>query len=156
MTREEAINICKREQYCASHSACSHEECPWHDNCPDDAPFDSEIQEALDMAIEALNQTQWIPCEERLPDVNADILYCDVNGNNPTISMGLYTLDGETADAAKLETICECSGLPHPMTFIADPASISSKQWKGLRELVHHNRIIAWMPLPERYKEGKR
>lgn len=67
MTREEAINICKREQYCASHRECSHEECPWNENCPNDAPFDSEIQEAFQMAIEALSAQHWIPCSERLP-----------------------------------------------------------------------------------------
>ncbi len=30
--------------------------------------------EALDMAIEALKQTQWIPCEEKLPETWKDIL----------------------------------------------------------------------------------
>ena len=24
MTREEALNICKREQYCVSHDKCTH------------------------------------------------------------------------------------------------------------------------------------
>lgn len=63
MTKDEAINICKREQYCASHSTCPLEECPWNGNCPDDAPFDSEIQEAFQMAIEALSaerKGKWI------------------------------------------------------------------------------------------------
>lgn len=74
MTREEAINICKREQYCASHSECPHEECPWNENCPDDAPFDSEIQEAFQMAIEALSAQQWISVSERLPDREGEYL----------------------------------------------------------------------------------
>lgn len=74
MTNEEAINICKREQYCASHSECSHEKCPWNENCPDDAPFDSEIQEAFQMAIEALKQNQWISVSERLPEKNGNYL----------------------------------------------------------------------------------
>lgn len=29
--------------------------------------YDLPIQEAFDMAIEALKETQWIPCSERLP-----------------------------------------------------------------------------------------
>lgn len=74
MTNKEAINICKREQYCASHSECSHEKCPWNENCLDDAPFDSEIQEAFQMAIEALKQNQWISCSERLPETNSRVL----------------------------------------------------------------------------------
>lgn len=30
--------------------------------------------EALDMAIKALEQTRWIPCSERLPDINIHVL----------------------------------------------------------------------------------
>ena len=145
MTNEEAIK-----------TIMTHVE-HWHRLLRDKICDETEGKETIEaflMAIEALNQNQWIPCEERLPDVNADVLYCDVNGNKPAISMGLLTLGGEVTDVAKLETICEYSDLPHPMTFIADPTSISSEQWKGLRELVHHNRIIAWMPLPKAY-EGK-
>lgn len=34
---------------------------------------DSNADKALDMAIEALKQTQWIPCSERLPEVGEDV-----------------------------------------------------------------------------------
>lgn len=38
---------------------------------------DYQRKEALDMAIEALKQTQWIPCEERLPEVGVAVFISD-------------------------------------------------------------------------------
>ena len=55
MTREEAIYLIKSMKYKAM---------------PQEA-------EAIDMAIEALEQTTWIPCSERLPDIRDDVLFSD-------------------------------------------------------------------------------
>ncbi len=35
---------------------------------------DENLTEAFDMAIKALTAQQWIPCSERLPDTNRDVL----------------------------------------------------------------------------------
>ena len=57
MTREEAINICKREIYCFSQYVCPEKVCPWFSNCRHDTSgIADELKEALNMAIEALQQ----------------------------------------------------------------------------------------------------
>ena len=38
-------------------------------------------REPFKMAIQALEQTQWIPCSERLPEEKQDVLACFYNGN---------------------------------------------------------------------------
>ena len=37
-------------------------------------------REAEEMAIQALKQTQWIPCSERLPEEGVDVLACFYTG----------------------------------------------------------------------------
>ena len=112
MTKEEAINICKRELYCSRHSECSHEECPWHDNCPDNAPFDSEIQEAFDMAIEVLEQTQWIPCEERLPEENGNYLVTAIWNGKREVDMDYFQFLCQWDDYK--DTVVAWMPLPEP------------------------------------------
>lgn len=43
--------------------------------------------EALDMAINVLEQTAWIPCSERLPEVNGDYL---VTGRQGAVNKRKY------------------------------------------------------------------
>ena len=141
MTREEAIKICERELFCSTHAECQHEECPWNENCPNDAPFDSEIQEAFQMAIEALSAQHWIPCSERLPSEEERkewiaknlggigylypclvTRYSSINPdrekNNPYVAKHYY--DGED--------------------FVNNGEEVCSEY------------VVAWMPLPEPWK----
>lgn len=117
--------------------------------------LDGDI-EAFDMAVEAMGQTRWIPVSEKMPDTGEDVLYCDVNGNGPSVSCGLVFINGDVMSEVKLSQICKYSGLPSPWQFFLDPTSLTKKQIKDLYETVHLNRIVAWMPLPKRYEPQER
>jgi len=110
------------------------------------------IRGALDMAIKALEQTRWVPVSERLPKGHCGILYCDINGNLPCISLGWFTSGEDVIDTHELDKLLKWSGLPDSMTFLANPASVTDEQRRALERIIHHNRIIAWMPLPKQYK----
>ena len=44
-------------------------------------------REALNMAIDALTATTWIPCAEEVPENYADVIFCDRQG---TVFFGHY------------------------------------------------------------------
>lgn len=81
------------------------------------------FKEALDMGIKALEQTQWIPCSERLPVIPKE---------NPDFEM--KPLD--------IYLVCKKGGIPFRAFW-------NGKQfadgWTTLD-------VDAWMPLPEPYK----
>lgn len=43
-----------------------HLECGWTE----------ETVEAIEMGIHALKETQWIPCSEKMPEDNTDVIVC--------------------------------------------------------------------------------
>ena len=69
-------------------------------------------------------QPHWIPCSERLPEEETDVLICNANGDI-AISRGSYSTEAED------DFIWYTSG------------------WR-------FGKVIAWMPLPEPYKEERR
>ena len=85
--------------------------------------------EALDMAIEALNCSEipnnWIPCSERLPDKRGDYLVTLRGNGEPWVEIALWN---------------ETFGGRWQMVLYndVDYSDISN--------------VIAWMPLPEPYK----
>lgn len=84
-----------------------------------------EKEDYTDVAIQALEQTRWIPCSERLPKENE---YVDNVRKH-------YLVQNEYGDM-----------------FVA--SYVKKDYW----EEIYHigpvtDKIVAWMPLPDRYKE---
>lgn len=81
--------------------------------------------EAMQMALKALCEPQWIPCQERLPEQYGNYL---------------ISIDGEELDIGTINpydhrgwSLCDANGF----------------YWANDRAL----NITAWMPLPEPYRE---
>lgn len=73
MTREEAIKILENEKACvnrANKNDYCNRDCY---NC-ELVKTDTEILNALDMAIQAIEQTKWISVSEKLPENNDNVL----------------------------------------------------------------------------------
>lgn len=94
---------------------------------------DSEYKE-LKLAIKALKarpKGKWIPVSERLPDNNDEYLVIDADGN---FGVGYYREDAKAWDS------CNWGWLERSnSTDDTCPPGMS--------------KVIAWMPLPEKYKE---
>lgn len=85
-------------------------------------------------AIELLEQTQWIPVSERLPNDEDYVLVCYSNGN---IRTAYYYIDTSVYET-EFEDLCETGWYNYNEDFMYDQD------------------VIAWMPLPESYKaEGR-
>ena len=75
-----------------------------------------ETVEAIEMGIHALEETKWIPCSEKMPEDNTDVIVCFYSG---TVTEMRYWGNGI---------------------------------FQGIYEHTAKT-IVAWMPLPEPYKE---
>lgn len=94
-----------------------------------DACFE-QLRAAVDKAVEALEAQEWIPCSERLPK-EEDYREC------------MECLDG----AVWYYTSRKTMGLGYYY--------YSTKQWSTICDMKPDGKVIAWMPLPEPYKEGE-
>ena len=103
--------------------------------------------EALDMAIKALPSAQpeqrWIPCSERLPEAEDCPMDCLVTRKSKYI--GNYT------DMA----VCEKNGMwTHEDWDAIVLGDVEDGKSTGLIS-TRDDDIIAWMPLPEPYREER-
>lgn len=116
MDRKEAIEILKRNKPTSDPRRCGTELC-----------------EAVDMAIEALQEPQvgdWIPVSERLPEERQDRYY----------PISLVTLDNGDV----------CLGV-----YRYDDKEWWTRMSEGETVYTTDHKVIAWQPLPEPYKESE-
>ncbi len=82
--------------------------------------------DGFDMAIDALQQTAWIPVGERLPDIDQIVLIC--------------TGDGQITDGYR---------------WNSEDWFLAWGEFNGEHTGGEYAQIVAWMPLPEPYREDE-
>lgn len=120
MTREEAIknlNEHKTEFTC-------------------DFGWNTSVIELLDMAIEALEKTRWIPCTERLPEDGIYLVTVERIAGKPRIETKSFAKD--------LHRVDDFSFRKHKCGWYDYDSEYGC--WEDTN-------VIAWMPLPKPYKE---
>lgn len=85
-----------------------------------------EEQEKAKEMLKKLNEMRWIPVSERLPEESGNYMTCIYN---------------EERDGYKLRQIW----FAHENDYDIDES--------GWSELYYFERVVAWMPLPEPYRE---
>ena len=139
MNTEEAIEILQ-EKYSTMSMCLTKDEC-------------DRNNEAVDMAISALEKQRWILCSERLPEVEKEVLICTERG---TITTAIYE-DGKMDED-------ESSWVWHDIDYAYDEEADITYVPEGWYEYEHfcqedeYNNsidevVVKWMPLPEPYKE---
>lgn len=146
MTRKEAIAIIENEKKCvnrANKNDYCNRDCY---NC-ELVKTDREILTALDMAIQALEQTQWIPVNKKLPktdnknDINSfNVLLWVKNKTHPEKEAQIYL--------GKLRHVDGDDGSRNFWGIKTEPCEWTIWGWSYFNE----PEVIAWMPLPESYK----
>jgi len=110
-------------------------------------PHQNQFKEAYEMAIQALEQTQWISCSERLPktdnknDINSfNVLLWVKNKTHPEKEAQIYL--------GKLRHVDGDDGSGNFWGIETKPCDWTIWGWSYFNE----PEVIAWMPLPESYK----
>lgn len=153
MTNTEAKKIL--ESYIACESKKAHFECSEY-NCDNSCPLlyemgtVGEFNEAINMGIKALEQTQWIPCSERLPETDNEnninsfnVLLWVKNKTHPEKEAQIYL--------GKLRHIDGDDGSGNFWGIETKPCEWTIWGWSYFNE----PEVIAWMPLPKPYKGEK-
>ena len=97
---------------------------------------DVEVElETLRMAVRALeSKPRWIPCSERLPEMHEELDY-----------IGRH-------EESDFVLVCDASKL-HPQVHVGLCWKLEGKVGWRTREWKVLDKVTAWMPLPEAYKE---
>lgn len=97
---------------------------------------DTELTlETLRMAVQALEEKpRWIPCSERLPEMHEELDY-----------IGRH-------EESDFVLVCDASKL-HPQVHVGLCWKLEGKVGWRTREWKVLDKVTAWMPLPEAYKE---
>ena len=103
-------------------------------------PISSTMFGALTMAIKALEEQQWIPCSERLPETHKagnsfSGLYMQ---SKPVLVYGVPEYESEYS----FNVVTYCDDLD------------GTTYWSTEMDAVTVNKVTAWMPLPKPYREG--
>lgn len=93
------------------------------------------LEEMEEEMKEERKKGQWIPCTKQFPEFPC--LVSDAQGNPVHIANGIHTVQYSTGERFAIEE------------------RIAWSLGKLYPEIVKANRIIAWMPLPEKYQENE-
>jgi len=116
---------------------------------------------AIDMAIKALEQTGWIPCSERLPLCEQEVLICtqrrSIDGKTKSIITSAIYEDGNMREC---NSRWHWEDIEYESWDEEEDCGIIPEGWWEYRHYnpdeVYNNLvddfILAWMPLPEPYK----
>lgn len=100
--------------------------------------------DAIEMGIHALKETQWIPCSERMPK-ERDSMFARWEGTDKW-TKAMFKKRSDTVIA----TIEYSNG-----ERTVAPAHTTDGKWRCDCIIGDDGEVIAWMPLPEPYKEEK-
>lgn len=109
----------------------------------------TEIGEAFDMAIEALDRTepQWIPCSERLPDEAYPVIVTWKNDDPPSYYQDI--LGKHYTGVAHFH-----SGKWFWYSSVTEDVLMEYGRCDS-EEFDEAIQVLAWMPLPEPYRRNK-
>lgn len=100
--------------------------------------------DAIEMGIHALKETKWIPCSERMPE-ERDSMFARWKGTNKW-TKAMFEKRSDTVIA----TIEYSNG-----ERTVAPAHTTDGKWRCDCIIGDDGEAIAWMPLPEPYREGE-
>ena len=99
--------------------------------------------DAIEMGIHALKETQWIPCSERLPK-ERDSMFARWKGTDKW-TKAMFEKRSDTVIA----TIEYSNG-----ERTVAPAHTTDGKWRCDCIIGDDGEVIAWMPLPEPYRQN--
>ncbi|WP_105308826.1 DUF551 domain-containing protein [Dorea sp. Marseille-P4042] len=100
--------------------------------------------DAIERGIHALKETQWIPCSERMPK-ERDSMFARWKGTDK------WT---EAMFEKRSDTVIATIEYSNGKRTVA-PAYTTDGKWRCDCIIGDDGEVIAWMPLPEPYKEEK-
>ena len=99
--------------------------------------------DAIEMGIHALKETQWIPCSERMPK-ERDSMFARWKGTDKW-TKAMFEKRSDTVIA----TIEYSNG-----ERTVAPAHTTDGKWRCDCIIGDDGEVIAWMPLPEQYRQN--
>lgn len=148
MTNVQAIDMAKSKLECMERQTSSTCPCDDCDNCSLNYEQGNmgEQKEWLQMAVQALEQTIWIPCSEGLPTDNG-WYHCTADLDNLLLTIDLYYKNGKWLDNRRINMFntYEIYGYDNMTEYhkLSYQELISEFEWT--------EKVIAWMPLLESY-----
>lgn len=123
--------------------------------------------DALNVAIKALQGQRWIPCSERLPECEQEVLICTekkIVGKNAFIDSIVTPAIYEDGTMLENDSKWRWDDIVFAGWDEEEDCGIIPEGWWENRHFnsddVYNNpidrKVVAWMPLPEPYGEGKR
>lgn len=107
--------------------------------------------EALNEAIGLLTRTRWVPISKRLPEKNG-WYQCTVILDNLSLTMDLYYRNGKWLDNRRIDmfNLYDIYGYGNGYGNTNERHKLSYQEFS---EFDWTENVIAWMPLPQPYKE---